>query len=129
MSKTIYMVLYTLSIGGAERHASFIANYLSQHGYRVKIVLLQNNIVDYTLRDGIEVTALTDFEYSDSIVDIKTSFVNKVFLKIYGIVSEKKYNLLVKKIFIESLYLKKLESFFKQQNDVDPVSLPAFTEF
>lgn len=119
MNKTVYIVLYTLSVGGAERHASSIANYLFQHGYKVKIVLLQNNIIDYTLMDGIEVTALHDLEYPDVIKNFKTSFVDKVLLKTYRMVSEKKYNFLDKKLYIESLYLKKTDFFFSQQNNVD----------
>ena len=69
--------------------------------------------------DGIEVTALHDLEYPDVIKNFKTSFVDKVLLKTYRMVSEKKYNFLDKKLYIESLYLKKTDFFFSQQNNVD----------
>ena len=76
MNKTVYIVLYTLSVGGAERHASSIANYLAQHGYKVEIVLLHNNVVG----GGVKVTSLADLTYPDEIKNNKTRFVDKVCL-------------------------------------------------
>lgn len=119
MNKTVYIVLYTLSVGGAERHASSIANYLSQHGYKVKIVLLQDSIIDYALADEIEVTALSELEYPNIIEYTKITFMDKVLLKTYRMISEKKYSFLDRRLYIESLYLKKLDFFFSQQDNVD----------
>lgn len=118
MSKTIYIVLYTLSVGGAERHAASIANYLSKHGYNVKMILLQNDIVEYKLQDEIEVVSLINLKYPDSVIDSKVSFINKFLLKIYRKTSEKKYNFLDRKLYIESLYLKKLEYYFSRQKGI-----------
>ncbi len=126
MNKTIYIVLYTLSVGGAERHASSIANYLFQHGYTVKIILLQNNIVDYTLDEGVEVVALTDIEYPESVLNTKISFLNKALLKTYEILSEKKYDFLDRTLYIKSLYLKKLEFYFSQQENIGQSTVISF---
>lgn len=118
MEKTVYIILHTLSVGGAERHASSIANYLFQHGYKVKIVLLDNNIVDYTLMDGVDVIALSDSKCQNSTKFTKISFMNKVRLKIYRMISAKKYSFLDKKLYLESFYIKKLEYFLRQQKSI-----------
>jgi len=119
MSRSVYILLYTLSVGGAERHASSIANYLCQHGYKVEIVLLQDNIVDYALADGVKVTALPELAYPDVIKNNKTGFAEKVLLKTYRLISEKKYNFLDRKLYIEAQYSRKLDYFFQKQNAVD----------
>ena len=119
MKKTVYIVLYTLSVGGAERHATSIANYLSKHGYNVKIILLQNDIVEYNLQDDIEVVSLTNLKYPDSVINSKVSFVNRLLLKTYKKTSERKFNYLDRKLYIEYLYLKKLGFFFSRQNGIE----------
>lgn len=126
MNKTIYIILHTLSVGGAERHASSIANYLFEHGYEVKIVLLDNNIVDYKLLDGVDVVALPDLEYPHKIRNAKPNFLDKVQLKIYQMIAEKKYEYLDRKLYIESLYLKKLEYFFLKQENIDLSTVISF---
>ncbi len=119
MIKTVYIVLYTLSVGGAERHASSIANYLSEHGYDVKILLLQNDIIEYSLQDDIEVIPLSNLKYPNTVTNSKVSFVNRILLKIYKKISEKKYEFLDKKLYIESLYLRKLDFYFSTQNSIE----------
>lgn len=119
MNKKVYIVLYTLSVGGAERHASSIADYLFQHGYDVEFVLLQDNNVDYTLVDGVKVTALVDVVYPNNIKNNKNHFVDRTCLKIFKLISDRSYNYLEKKLYLESLYLKKLDYWFGQQENVD----------
>ena len=126
MSKTVYIVLYTLSVGGAERHASSIANYLAKNGYKVEIVLLQNNIVDYALVDGVNVTSLEDITYPEDVIIKKTSFANKVYLKLFRVLSDSRYHYLDKKLYIESLYLYKLDYFFSQNNDISQSTVISF---
>ena len=67
MKKRIYILLYTLSLGGAERHASSIANFLSARGYDVSIILLQNNRVEYELLPGVQVVSLSDMSFPPKI--------------------------------------------------------------
>lgn len=126
MCETVYIVLYTLSVGGAERHASSIANYLSKKGHNVKIILLQNDIIEYHLQDNIEVIPLSNLKYPDSVINSNASLLNKLLLKIYKKTSEKKYNFLDKRLYIESLYLKKLEFYFSTQKDIEHSKVLAF---
>lgn len=119
MNKTVYIILHTLSVGGAERHASSIANYLAQHGYKVEIILLQNNLIDYALEDGVNVTALSDCKYINGVKNSGPRFVDKVLLKLYQKVNSSKYQFLDKKLYIEKHYCNKLEQFFLQQEDLD----------
>lgn len=119
MDKTVYIVLHTLSIGGAERHASSIANHLFRYGHQVKIVLLQDHIVDYELEDGIEVISLTDTEYSERIKDVKVGLADKILLKTYRLVSQKRYHYLDRKLYIWAQYIRKLEFYFSKQENID----------
>lgn len=126
MNKTVYIVLYTLSVGGAERHASSIANYLVQNGYKVEFVLLQNNTVDYVLEDGVSVTSLANLVYPDVVENKKTSFVNKVYLKLFRVLSDTQYHYLDKKLYIESLYLDRLDYFFGQKPTIGHSTVISF---
>lgn len=126
MNKTVYIVLYTLSVGGAERHASSIANFLARNGYKVEFVLLQNNTVDYALEDGINVTSLAELAYPDAVKNKKTSFVSKVNLKLLRVLSDARYQYLDKKLYIDSLYLDKLDYFFGQTNDISESTVISF---
>ena len=126
MNKTIYIILYTLSLGGAERHASSIANYLVERGYEVKIILLHDSIIDYVLQDKVEVVALSDIKYPASVQSAKVSLMNKARLKIYEKSSQKRHNYLDKKLYIENLYLKKLDYFFSQQESIERSIIVSF---
>lgn len=118
MKKKVYIVLYTLSVGGAERHASSIANYLSEQGYDVEIVLLHNDAIEYNLLKEVDVAPLTNYKYPESILNPKVSFWNRVLLKTYKKTSKREYDFLNKKIYIESLYLNKLDFYFSNKNDI-----------
>ena len=120
MGKTVYIVLFTLSTGGAERHASSIANFLSKCGDSVKILLLENNIVDYPLDDGVEVVALSDME------NATPALTDKIRLKICRTLFEKEYRFLERKLYIELRYQKKLEYFFSQQKETEQSTVISF---
>lgn len=126
MNKTVYIVLYTLSVGGAERHASSIANYLVQHGYKVEFVLLQDNIVDYSLETEVNVTSLVELSYPDKIRNNKLSFVDRIFLKLLQVTSNTKYKYFDKKLYIKALYLKKLDYWFSQQKNMNQSTVISF---
>jgi hypothetical protein len=68
MKNNVYIILHTLSTGGAERHASSIANYLSENDYHVTIVLMDDNIVVYDLAENIKICALPEQKYPDAIM-------------------------------------------------------------
>ena len=118
MDNKIYIVLHTLSVGGAERHASSIANYLAERGYSVTIVLLDNNIVAYDLLKNVSVVALCDMHYPERIQNYKPSLLSAVKLKAYGILSQKKYMVLDKYLYLYANYISKLECFFATKQDI-----------
>lgn len=119
MGKNIYFVLHTLSIGGAERHASSIANYLSQNGYKVKILLLDDSKVAYNLADGVEVVALCNFQYPDNVANYKFQFSDLLLLKFYKLFSKQKYSCLDKELYYKRTYASKLEYYFRQQPNIE----------
>ena len=68
--KKIYIILFTLATGGAERHVSHIANYLSDLGYEITIILLSNGIVNYHLNADIEVVDLQSLDFPNTIREV-----------------------------------------------------------
>ena len=126
MNNKIYIVLHTLSIGGAERHASSIANYLVKHGYSVTVVLLDDSIVAYDLLNNVSVVALCDMHYPARIQNYKPSLISAVKLKAYSILSQKKYNTLDKYLYLYANYISKLEYFFSAGQDVGKSTVISF---
>ena len=112
MNKKIYIVLHTLSIGGAERHASSIANYLAEHGYSVTIVLLDDNTVSYDLLKSVSVVALCDLEYPIRTRFFKPDLFSAVKLKAYEAFSKTKYQVFDKYLYLQANYISKMECFF-----------------
>ena len=115
MKNNVYIVLHTLSTGGAERHASSIANYLSKNDYDVTILLLDNNIVKYELADKVKVYAISDIcdpEYTKT-SQLKLS--SRILLKITGMLSKKKYNNYNRYLYYKINYVNKLACFFEKQ--------------
>lgn len=56
--KRVIFVLYSLSVGGAERRAASVANYLVQHGFEVEILLLENPNVKFEVDKRIKIVYL-----------------------------------------------------------------------
>lgn len=117
--KKVYFVLHTLSIGGAERHASSIANFLSENGYQVKMVLLDNDVVEYTLSNSIEVICLSDYVFPEKISNCQPSIKERVLLKFYKKVFPNKHQLLDRLLFYKFKYAIMLEYYLRSQNDID----------
>lgn len=112
-TKSIYIVLHTLSVGGAERHASLIANYLAEKNYHVVIILIDNNKVDYKLSDNIKVIPLQNLDYPEKIKAKKPSTLNLVKLKLYSHISRKKFQLYDMFLYLQFNYVKKMEYIFR----------------
>lgn len=53
--KKIVLINYTLNFGGAERFISGLANFLSEYGYNVSIILLDKSSARYNINNSIEV--------------------------------------------------------------------------
>jgi len=116
--KNIYIILHTLSIGGAERHASSIANYLSECGFNVTIILIQDNRVEYALNNSIRVIALQDLLFPESIKNYKATIIELFLLKLFKATNQRKYQLIDKNIYLKSVYLEKLKWVFYKEKDI-----------
>ncbi|MBQ9516658.1 MAG: glycosyltransferase [Eubacterium sp.] len=114
--KKIYITLFTLATGGAERHVSHIANYLSDLGYDITIVLLSNGIVNYHLNSDIEVVDLQSLDYPNTIGSVNVF--EKIQLKYYKLFSSKKYEWHDHKIWLNNYYFKKFEYYFSKQENI-----------
>lgn len=125
MKKNLYIVLHTLSVGGAERHASSIANYLADNGYSVSIVLLDNKEISYKLSEDIDVIALSDIKYPNNTEYYKSLF-DSLRLKIYKSFFKKKYDDLNKALYYKIHYAKKLEYYFKSQENIQKAIVISF---
>lgn len=119
MKNNIYIVLHTLSVGGAERHASSIANYLCKKGYSVKIVLIDNDTVSYKLNDSIEVVCLPNTIKAENTLSRFENVTNKINLKFFKIFSNERYSYFDKYLFYKLRYADKLATFFPSQKDIE----------
>ena len=119
MKKKVYIVLHSLAVGGAERHASSIANYLSENDYEVMIILLDNDTVVVQLNEGVKVIALPNLEYPDNIKKAHPNLRESILLKVYKPISKKKYIYLDRFLYYKYHYITKLSWFFEQQEDID----------
>ena len=129
MNKRVFIMLHTLSTGGAERHASSIANYLADHGYRVTIVLLDNSINVYHHSLGVEIVSLTELSYPEDIEKAKPGLKDSALLKLYKISSQKKYQYIEKTLYLQMHYVKKLEYYLSQQNDLENSTVISFMPY
>lgn len=124
MNNNIYIILYTLSLGGAERHASSIANYLSDKGFSVSIILLQNSIVSYPLNENVKVISFADMSFPQGTVT--PNIKEKIRLKLSKKLLSDHFEKLDKWIYINNLYTKKLSYFFGQQPDTENSTVISF---
>lgn len=115
MQKKVYIVLHTLSIGGAERHASSIANYFSDNGYDVTIILLDNNEVAYSLSSNVQVLSLREI---DSSTEKTPRFTERLIIKTYNSLSKKRYNYYDRFLYYKIRYIDKLSVCFDEQKDI-----------
>lgn len=107
----------TLSVGGAERHASYIANYLSDLGYSVSIILLSNGCVYYQLRENIKVVDLQKEEYPENI--LRLSLFQKVKLKFYKCFSGKRFDKYDQKLYVINNYAKKVKYYLSKRDEIE----------
>lgn len=116
MKNRVFIVLHTLSTGGAERHASSIANYLSKNGYNVTIVLLDNSIVVYDLAENIKVCALPEQDYPDGIKSQQAGLKDRTLLKTFALISSKKHDDYNRFLYYKLHYVNYLHYVFENHN-------------
>lgn len=114
MDKKVYIVLHTLSVGGAERHASSIANYLNDNGFNVVVLLLDDKTIDYDLSKEIQVVALSDFKCKT-----KKSIKQSILFNTTKLFCKSQYLYLDRFYYYKNTYSNKLELFFRNQDDID----------
>lgn len=124
MNDHIYIILYTLSLGGAERHASSIANYLAEKGCKVTIVLLQNDIISYKLSDAVKVIPFSDTTFPAKTVT--PGFSEKLALKFCKKLTPARFDVSDEFVYINNLYIKKLSHFFQEQPDIKNSTVISF---
>ena len=56
--KNITFVCQYLAKGGAERVMSILINQFVKYGYKVKLIMLYENIIDYEIDDTVQIIAL-----------------------------------------------------------------------
>ena len=74
--KKIIFILYSLSVGGAERRAASLANYLADNGFEIEILLLDNSNVKFEIDHRAKIVFLCD---DPSVVTENTADKAKVF--------------------------------------------------
>lgn len=114
MKKTVYILLHTLAVGGAERHATSIANYLSANGYSVTILLLDNQTINYDLEKDIVVYCLSKAPFGEKEVSRKT----RIVLKALRVLSKTRFEEKDKFLCLNKQYIEKLELFFQTREDL-----------
>ena len=123
--KKLIFIIYSLSGGGAERHAVTIANYLVEHGYELEILLLETPKIDYELDDRVKVVFLHNcgslpesIPERITVVDSamkKLSFVNRVRLKYYKTFSHDKFDVFDNWQMYKRRYSDKLRDYIKDK--------------
>lgn len=116
MKNNVYIILHTLSTGGAERHASSIANYLSENDYHVTIVLMDDNIVVYDLAENIKICALPEQKYPDAIMSEQATLKDRLLLKTFAMLSSKKHDDYNRFLYYKLHYVNKLHYFFENHS-------------
>lgn len=123
----VYLVLHTLSIGGAERHVSTIANHLVNKGFETEIILLDNKNIQYKLADNIKVVSLADM---DSPKQKKVSVCcAKLSLKAFSFFSQKKYKQKDLFLYLKNCYINKLKQYLKTRNEISNSTVISFMTY
>ncbi len=130
MNREVVFVLHSLAIGGAERHASMIANYFAEHGIRVYIVLLDNSKICYNLHPETEVYSFNCSEESGvnrcRQIEIrppkKTSVFKSVKLKLYKAFGKDKLSIAETENYLKCNYADNLKRFFKKHSEATVIS-------
>lgn len=108
----IIILTHSLSIGGAERHISSLANYLHDIGHQVLLVLLDNRLIEYEINSGIEVISLSeDFEN----LSTRSDKVEKIRLKASYIINKQKAKAFDSLVYLQNKYGQQLERFLDKQ--------------
>ncbi len=130
MNREAVFVLHSLAVGGAERHASMIANYFAEHGIKVYIVLLDNSKICYELHPETEVYSFNCSEEGGAnrcrqieiLPPKKTSVFKGVELKLYKVFGKNKLSIAETENYLKCNYADNLKKFFMKHSEATVIS-------
>lgn len=137
MNKKIIFVLYSLCVGGAERRAASIANYLVKQGFEMEILLLDKPDIRFELDERVKVVYLCNGieDHSSNIPDRVEVFqselrqisqLNKAKLKTSKLISKKRYQAYEQLEYFKTRYSNKIYDYVKKKPDYIVVSWMTF---
>ncbi len=118
----VIFVIHTLAVGGAERQIAGIANYLADNDCDITICLLDNDKIEFEIRDNVKIVCLGEsgkaeqphtVEYFNSIHGV-TSFSDKIKLKLYSPIKKAEYN---EYCFLRNKYVLPLQQYLATRPD------------
>jgi len=131
MKKKVSFILFSLDVGGAERQAVAISNYLANNGYEITIVLIENPLIRFSVDPKVKVVFLndpnnpylgTDGNISEcSLYQTESSYKQGLFrrfsMHLLKIADKKRFVVEDQLIFITKKYAYKIYEYFKDKSD------------
>lgn len=136
-NKKVIFILYSLSVGGAERRAASIANYLVNQGFEMEILLLDRPDVRFELDKKIKVVFLCN-GMEDGTFDIpervevfrsklqQTTLLNKAKLRLNKLFNNQSYLANDQLEYLKKRYSDKIYDYVKNKSDYIVVSWMTF---
>lgn len=116
-NNNVVFILPSLSVGGAEKRAASVANYLVGNGLNFEIVLLDNPNPKFDLDSRIKVTYLTNDSEKKPI-----SLKNKLFLRFYRVTNKERHKAYDQLLFFKQNYSDRIYDYLKDKKDCTVVS-------
>lgn len=136
MNKKIIFILYSLSVGGAERRAASIANYLVNNGFEIEVLLLDNSIVKFEIDSKVKLVYLTNNEIEEDASNNRvslfyspqkeSSLYHKARLKVSGLTNHKLYKAYDQLEYLIQTYSNKIYDYVKDKHEYTIVSWMSF---
>lgn len=133
----LIFILYSLAVGGAERRATTIANYLVNHGFEIEILLLDNPKVDFFVDNRIRVVYLSskfdETKQSNENVEVyysvnrSISIWNRFRLKLLRIEDANQFFAFDQLMYLKEKYANKIYSYLKDKQECTVLSWMTYT--
>jgi len=135
--KKVIFILYSLSVGGAERRAASLANHLANDGFEIEILLLDNSNVKFEIDHRVKIIFLCDdpsstIENKHDMVDVYYSrktpvpFTHQLRLKWNKAINKRKYLAYDQLQYLINRYANKIYDYIKNKPDYTVVSWMTF---
>lgn len=137
MKKKVIFILYSLCVGGAERRAASIANYLVKQGFEMEVLLLDKPDIRFELDERVKVVYLCNGmeDHSNDIPDRVEVFqselrqisqLNKAKLKTSKLINKNRYKAYEQLEYLKTRYSNKIYDYVKEKPDFVIVSWMTF---